>query len=181
MQLLTTNNLKKFIKLLGYSLLIIGLVAAYYGPLEIYCFYMFTEIGPLYSEDFNFGTLMFATLVISNISYYLIAFFLIPISIGLIKLRDWGRKLLINLIYICIISLASGLVSFIFSIPRLKDYLNIMLILVIIATCLIGITLLFLFIKSEKKKFYPAMPFITVGILLGILASYALNLLIVTT
>jgi len=32
--------------------------------------------------------------------------------------------------------------------------------------------LLFLFIKSEKKKFYPAMPFITTGIFLGMLLSY---------
>jgi len=51
--------------------------------------------------------------------------------------------------------------------------------LFIIAGAFLG--LLFLFIKSEKKKFYPAMPFITLGILLGILVSYALNLLIVTT
>lgn len=32
--------------------------------------------------------------------------------------------------------------------------------------------LAYLFIIAEKKKFYPAMPFITAGILLGILASY---------
>mgnify|MGYP001619741555 FL=1 len=30
----------------------------------------------------------------------------------------------------------------------------------------------YLFIKSEKKKFYPAMPFITVGILIGLILSY---------
>ena len=30
----------------------------------------------------------------------------------------------------------------------------------------------YLFFVSEKKKFYPAMPFITAGILAGILASY---------
>ncbi len=34
----------------------------------------------------------------------------------------------------------------------------------------LGLTLLFLF--SEKKKFYPAMPFITAGILLGLVLSY---------
>lgn len=42
-------------------------------------------------------------------------------------------------------------------------------ILVILGATL-GLTYLFFF--SEKKKFYPAMPFITVGIFLGILASY---------
>lgn len=42
-------------------------------------------------------------------------------------------------------------------------------ILVILGATL-GLTYLFFF--SEKKKFYPAMPFITVGIFLGFLASY---------
>ncbi len=32
--------------------------------------------------------------------------------------------------------------------------------------------LLFLFIYSEKKKFYPAMPFITAGIFLGLLLGW---------
>ncbi len=32
----------------------------------------------------------------------------------------------------------------------------------------------YLFLKSEKKKFYPAMPYITTGILLGIGLSYVI-------
>lgn len=40
----------------------------------------------------------------------------------------------------------------------------------VIAGAILG--LLYLFIISEKKKFYPAMPYITGGILLGILVSY---------
>jgi len=34
----------------------------------------------------------------------------------------------------------------------------------------------YLFIRSKKKKFYPAMPFITVGIFLGMLISWALQI-----
>ncbi len=40
----------------------------------------------------------------------------------------------------------------------------------VIAGATLGLA--YLFHTSEKKKFYPAMPFITIGILLGILASY---------
>jgi presenilin-like A22 family membrane protease len=40
----------------------------------------------------------------------------------------------------------------------------------VIAGATLGLTLLFMF--SEKKKFYPAMPFITAGIFLGIILSY---------
>lgn len=42
--------------------------------------------------------------------------------------------------------------------------------LLVVAGAVLGLTYLFFF--SEKKKFYPAMPFITAGIFLGILVSY---------
>ncbi len=42
----------------------------------------------------------------------------------------------------------------------------------VIAGATLGLALLFLF--SEKKKFYPAMPFITAGILFGMILSYLL-------
>ena len=37
--------------------------------------------------------------------------------------------------------------------------------------------LLYLFMKSEKKKFYPAMPFITVGMFIGMILSYLVSLI----
>ncbi len=47
--------------------------------------------------------------------------------------------------------------------------------LFIVAGALVGLT--YLLFNSEKKRFYPAMPFITLGIFLGILASLVLGLL----
>jgi presenilin-like A22 family membrane protease len=43
----------------------------------------------------------------------------------------------------------------------------------VIAGATLGLTLLFIY--SEKKKFYPAMPFITAGIFLGLILSYLLG------
>jgi hypothetical protein len=37
--------------------------------------------------------------------------------------------------------------------------------------------LIYLFFIGEKGKFYPAMPFITIGIFLGMLAGYLLNII----
>ena len=37
--------------------------------------------------------------------------------------------------------------------------------------------LLYLFIRSEKKKFYPAMPFITVGIFAGLIVAWAVSMI----
>ena len=46
----------------------------------------------------------------------------------------------------------------------------------VIVGATLGLTYLFIF--SEKKKFYPAMPFITTGIFLGIITSYVLSLIL---
>jgi len=40
----------------------------------------------------------------------------------------------------------------------------------VIAGATLGLA--YLFVAAEKRKFYPAMPFITAGIFAGILASY---------
>ncbi len=47
--------------------------------------------------------------------------------------------------------------------------------LFVIAGATLGLS--YLFFCSEKKKFYPAMPFITAGIFLGIILSYILHIL----
>jgi presenilin-like A22 family membrane protease len=47
--------------------------------------------------------------------------------------------------------------------------------LFVIAGATIGLALLFIF--SEKKKFYPAMPFITAGIFLGMLSAWVLQII----
>jgi hypothetical protein len=47
--------------------------------------------------------------------------------------------------------------------------------LFIIAGATMGLALLFSF--SEKKKFYPAMPFITAGIFLGLIINYIISIL----
>lgn len=41
----------------------------------------------------------------------------------------------------------------------------------------VALGLLYLFINSEKKKFYPAMPFITAGIFLGLLVAWMISLI----
>ena len=46
--------------------------------------------------------------------------------------------------------------------------------LFVIAGATLGLS--YLFFLSEKKKFYPAMPFITAGIFLGIILSYILTI-----
>jgi presenilin-like A22 family membrane protease len=61
-------------------------------------------------------------------------------------------------------SFLSNLAKPLFGVPGLITALA------VIAGATLGLTLLFMF--SKKKKFYPAMPFITAGIFIGLILSY---------
>ena len=85
-----TRNL---LKTIGWVLILVGIVAAYFAPLEIYVFYLFSAGGTLYNEGFGVGSFWFAVLVVMNIGYYAIAAICLPAGIGHVKLRRWGYTL----------------------------------------------------------------------------------------
>ena len=82
-----------FLKAVGLVLILIGLVAAYYGPLEIFVFYLFSEGGQFYYDGFGMGSLWFAALVVQNIGYYVIAALCLPVGIGHVRERRWALTL----------------------------------------------------------------------------------------
>lgn len=86
---MTNRNqyLTNTIKAIGVIQLLVGISGAYYGPLEIYVFYLFSKGGQFHYDGFGMGSLWFGMLVIQNIGYYLIAGFLIPLGIG-----HWQRR-----------------------------------------------------------------------------------------
>lgn len=81
------------LKIIGTILVIIGLIGAYYGPLEIYVFYLFSEGGRFFYDGFGIGSIWFAYLVVQNIGYYLVAAICIPIGYGHIYYRRWSLTL----------------------------------------------------------------------------------------
>ena len=78
---------------IGALLLIVGLAAAFLGPLEMYCFYLFSEGGRFFYEGFGFGSFMFGNIACQIIGYYLIAMAFIPLGYGHLKIRRWARPL----------------------------------------------------------------------------------------
>ncbi len=82
-----------FLRTVGIVLVLIGIVAAYYGPLEIFVFYLFSEGGRFHYDGFGMGSFWFAALVVQNIGYYVIAALFIPVGIGHVKLRRWALTL----------------------------------------------------------------------------------------
>ena len=83
---------------IGILLLLLGIGAALLGPVEMYCFYLFSEGGRFHYEGFGFGSFMFGNLASQIIGYYLIAMVAIPLGYGHLKVRRWVRTLSLALL-----------------------------------------------------------------------------------
>jgi hypothetical protein len=84
--------------LIGTPALLVGLVAAFFGPLEMYCFYLFGEGGRFAYPGFGFGSFMFANIAAQIAGYYAIAALLIPLGYGHLARRRWVRPLALALL-----------------------------------------------------------------------------------
>jgi hypothetical protein len=73
--------------IIGVLLLLSGIAIGFLGPLEMYCFYLFSEGGRFNYEGFGFGSLMFANIASQIIGYYLIAIIFILLGFGQLKVR----------------------------------------------------------------------------------------------
>jgi hypothetical protein len=85
--------------LIGAALLAMGLVSALLGPIEMYCFYLFSEGGRFHYPGFGFGSFMFANLACQIAGYYLIALLCIPLGYAHLRLRRWARVVSLALIW----------------------------------------------------------------------------------
>ena len=93
-----TKDRSLILIIIGIPLLLIGLVAAFMGPLEIYCFYLFSEGGPFHYEGSGFGSFMFGNIATQIIGYYVIALVCIPLGYGHLKVRRWIRPVSLALL-----------------------------------------------------------------------------------
>lgn len=84
---------------IGALLLLVGIAAAILGPVEMYCFYLFSEGGRFHYEGFGFGSFMFGNIACQIGGYYLIATVAIPLGYGHLKVRRWARKLSLTLLW----------------------------------------------------------------------------------
>lgn len=150
-----------FIKIIGGVLLLVGLVGAYYGPLEIYVFYFFSEGGRFHYEGFGIGSIWFAYLVIQNLGYYIVAALFIPISLGHLKLKRWALTLTQLYLWFWLgagILLALNLLLFIPSVLRLELNQDVLLPRIIIAGIFLALFLVLMpvlglcFYRSKKVR-----------------------------
>jgi hypothetical protein len=83
---------------IGVLSLLAGIGIAFLGPVEMYCFYLFSEGGRFHYPGFGFGSFMFGNIAAQIAGYYGIAAILIPLGYGHLARRRWVRPLALTLI-----------------------------------------------------------------------------------
>ena len=93
-----TRDQTRILAAIGVLLLLIGIATAFLGPLEMYCFYLFSDGGRFHYEGFGFGSFMFGNIAAQIVGYYLIGAVCILLGYGHLRARRWTRVLALTLI-----------------------------------------------------------------------------------
>ena len=134
---------------IGILLLLVGIAAAFLGPVEMYCFYLFSEGGRFHYEGFRFGSFMFGNIASQIIGYYVIALLCIPLGYGHLTVRRWARTLSLTLLWFWLVVGAPLAVVFFFVLITSKDLSQTA---VLIAAILVGLS--YLVVPGLLIRFY---------------------------
>jgi hypothetical protein len=92
------------LKAIGALMLLGGIAVAFVGPVEMYCFYLFSEGGRFHYEGFGVGAFMFANIASQIMGYYLIAVTGISLGYGHLTGRRWARALVLTLLWFWVLA-----------------------------------------------------------------------------
>jgi hypothetical protein len=140
---------------IGLLMLLVGIVAAFMGPIEMYCFYLFSEGGRFHYEGFGFGSFMFGNIACQIIGYYAIAMVLIPLGYGHVRVRRWARTASLTLLWLWLVVGLPLATVFLLVLITAKD---LSLVAVLIAVVLVGLSyfvipgLLIRFYQSQNVR-----------------------------
>jgi len=125
--------------IIGILLLAVGVTAALLGPVEMYCFYLFSEGGRFHYEGFGFGSFMFGNIAGQIIGYYAVATLCIPLGYGHFRVRRWARTLSLALLWFWLVVGMPLVIVFFFILVASKD---LSLAAVVIAVILLALSYL---------------------------------------
>ncbi|MFZ5918441.1 MAG: hypothetical protein ACOYZ7_16005 [Chloroflexota bacterium] len=140
---------------IGILLLLVGIAAALLGPVEMYCFYLFSEGGRFHYEGFGFGSFMFGNIACQILGYYVIAWLCIPLGYGHLHMRRWARTLAVTLLWFWLVVGMPLVIVFFFILVASKDLSPVA---VLIAAILLALSylvapgLLIRFYRSPKVR-----------------------------
>ena len=81
----------RVVRIAGLVMLLLGAGFGLLGPLEMYCFYLFSPGGRFAYEGFGFGSFMFGNIASQIAGYYMISALLLVLGYGHLRLRRWCR------------------------------------------------------------------------------------------
>jgi hypothetical protein len=140
---------KILLRLIGASLLLAGLFAVFLGPVEMVCFYFFSEGGRFAYEGFGFGSFMFGNLATQIMGYYWMGALLVPIGYGTLTLQRWARHLTLAVLRFWVVAGLPLILAFLFVLLSSKD---VTLPLVIVAGVLLAAS--YLLLPGLGTRFY---------------------------
>lgn len=135
--------------LFGAILLLGGVAMAFVGPLEMYCFYLFSAGGRFHYEGFGVGSFMFANIAAQIVGYYLIAGVCIPLGYGHLRRLRWARTLALTLLGFWLVAGIPLLVAFMFVLVTSKG-----LSLLTGVITLVGVALSYAVVPGLLIRFY---------------------------
>jgi len=147
-----TRDRRPILVVIGVLLLLVGLGAAFLGPVEMYCFYLFSEGGRFHYDGFGFGSFMFGNIAWQIVGYYLIALVAIPLGYGHLKVRRWARTLSLTLLWFWRIVGLPLTVTFLFIALASKDIPLAGVIMMVIALALSYLVLPGLLIRFYRSR-----------------------------
>lgn len=140
---------------IGALLLLSGIALGFLGPLEMYCFYLFSEGGRFSYEGFGFGSFMFVNLASQIIGYYLMAAVLIVAGYGHLKLQRWARNLPLALLQSWLVVGLPLIIAIFFILAATKEFPDAVAVFVLIVLGLsyfVFSWLLFKLYHGQKSK-----------------------------
>lgn len=111
----------RLMTIIGVLLLLGGTAIGFLGPLEMYCFYLFSEGGRFYYEGFGFGSFMFGNIASQVIGYYLISIIFLILGYGHLKTRRWVGKISLSLWWAWLVVGAPLIIVVFFILTGTKD------------------------------------------------------------
>jgi len=127
---LTEKSTNFVLSIIGFLFLFVGIVAAFFGPAEIYCYYLFSEGSRFHFQGFGFGSFLFGNITMQIVGYYIIAILFIPLGYGHLKRQSWIRSFSLSLIWVWFIFGIILIPMLLFIIVSFKQFSIFMLIVI---------------------------------------------------
>jgi hypothetical protein len=149
MQSMDYKDRTPILVLFGAVLLLVGVAMAFTGPLEMYCFYLFSAGGRFHYEGFGFGSFMFANIAAQIVGYYLIAMVALPLGYGNIMRLRWARTLSLAAVGFWLVAGIPFMLAFMFVLIASKDVT-----LPIVLIALMSLALSYTVLPALLVRFY---------------------------